>query len=144
MKNLLSFKLPRQWTTLPMIYKGDQIVAEISTWTNTTRIWLNDEIIDQKKGWRFDTVDKEKVSRVHEFGLPGGERVHLTVGYSLSDGMLLCTAAVDGKVIYEKSFSETESDEPSTFTNTLLTIIPAGIAGGVMGYFFTQFIFGVL
>ena len=104
MKNLFTFRLPRQWTRLPMIYESDQIVAEISSWTNTTRIWLNDEIIDQKKGWRFDTVDKEKVSKVHEFRLPGGEHLSLTVGNSLSEGMLFCKAKADGTVNLEKSF----------------------------------------
>ena len=144
MKNLFSFKLPSQWTTVPIIYKGDQIVAEISSWTNTTRIWLNDEIVDEKKGWRFDAVDKEKVSKVHEFRLPGGEHVSLTVGYSLLDGMLFCSAEADGTVFYEKSFSEPEPEEPPTVMNTVLTLIPAGIAGGVMGYFVTQFILGAL
>ena len=144
MKNAFSFKLPRQWTVFPMVYKGDQIVAEISHWTNRTRIWLNDEIIDQKKGSRFNTVDNEKVCRVHEFNLPSGERVSLSVGISLSDGMFLCTATVDGKAFYEKSFSETKPEEPPTFKDTLLTLIPAGIAGGVMGYFVTHYILGTL
>ena len=144
MKNSFSFKLPDQWTRLPVIYKSDQIVAEISSWTNTTRVWLNDEIVDEKKGWRFDTVDREQVSRVHKFCLPGGECVSLTVGFSLLDGMLFCSAEVDGTVFYEKHFSETEPDKASTLKDTFLTLVPAGIAGGVMGYLVTQFILGAL
>lgn len=144
MKNSFSFKLPSRWTRLPMVYKSDQIVAEISSWTNTTRVWLNDEIVDEKKGWRFDTVDKEQVSRIHKFCLPNGECVSLIVGFSLSDGMLFCSAEVDGTVFYEKRFSETEPDEASTSTDTFWTLIPAWIAGGVMGYFITQFFLGAL
>lgn len=144
MKNSFSFKLPDQWIKLPMVHKGDQIVAEISSWTNTTRIWLNDEIVDEKKGWRFDTVGKKQVSRVHKFCLPEGECVSLTVGIGLSDGMFFCSAEADGTVFYEKRFSEPEPDEASTLTSTFLALIPAGIAGGIMGYFVTKFILGAL
>lgn len=143
MKNLFSFKLPSQWTKLPMIYKGDQIVAEISSWTNTSRIWVNDEIVDQRKGWRFESVDQEKVSKVHEFRTSNGERVSLTLGYSLSDGMLFCSAEADGTVFYEKNFSDIEP-KPSSEKSHLLALIPAGVAGGAMGYFVTQLILGAL
>ena len=143
MKKIFSFKLPSQWTTFPMIYGGDQIVAEVSSWTMKTRIWVNDEIVDKTKISRFQTIDKEKVSETHAFRLPNGQEIVLTTGVSLSDGMFFCSAEADGTVFYEKSFSQPDSEaEPASLKSSLMTLIPAGIAGGVMGYFVTQFILG--
>lgn len=143
MKNIFPFKLPSRWTTFPMIYGDDQIIAEVSSWTLTTRIWVNDEIVDKKSVSRVQTIDKEKLSETHTFRLPNGKDIILTTGVSVSDGMLFCSAEADGTVFYEKSFSEPESEaEPASVKSTLLTMIPAGIAGGVMGYFVTQFILG--
>ncbi len=142
MKNLFSFKLPSYWVTFPMIYRGDQIIAKVSNWTMSTRIWVNDEIVEKSKISRFQTVDKEKVSETRTFSLHSGEQISLTVGINLSDGMFFCSAEADGTIFYEKSFSETKPDEPATLTSTLITIIPAAIAGAVMGYFITHFILG--
>lgn len=145
MKNLFSFQLPSLRTTFPMIYKGDQILAEVSHWTMATRIWVNDEVVDKKNISRFRTIDKEKASETHTFALPNGDEVTLTVGASLSNGMLFCSAEAGETVFYQKDFSEGNPEievKPTSFKSTLLTLIPAGIAGGVMGYFVTQFILG--
>ena len=126
-----------------MIYGGDQIIAEVSSWTIATRIWVNDEIVDKNSVSRVQTIDKEKVSEAHTFRLPNGQEIVLTTGVSLLDGMFFCSAEADGPVFYEKSFSEPESEaEPASLKSSLMTLIPAGIAGGVMGYFVTQFILG--
>lgn len=143
MKNLFSYKLPSQWVTFPMIYGGDQIVAKVSNWTTTTRIWVNDEIVEKNKISRVQTIDKEKVSETRTFSLPSGEKVSLTVGCSLSDGKLFCSAEADGRVFYEKSFSESEPAS-SEKRDSLLLIIPAAIFGGLLGYLVTQFILGGL
>ncbi|MEM7492733.1 MAG: hypothetical protein AAF296_05085 [Pseudomonadota bacterium] len=143
MKNLFSFKLPSRWTTFPMIYGDDQIIAEVSSWTITTRIWVNDEIVDKKSVSRVQTIDKEKARETHTFRLPNGKEIILTTGVSLLDGMLFCSAEADGSVFYEKSFSEPEGEpEPESLTSILITFIPAGIISGLAGYFVTQFILG--
>lgn len=143
MKNLFSFKLPSQWVTFPMIYRGDQIIAEVSNWTLKTKIWVNDEIVEKKQISRVQTVDKEKFSETRRFKLPSGEEVSLTVGCSLSDGMLFCSAEADGTIFYEKSFSEDAPASPEK-EDSLLLIIPAAAIGGLLGYFVTQLILGGL
>ena len=143
MKNLFSFKLPSQWVTFPMIYRGDQIIAEVSNWTLKTRIWVNDEIVEKKQISRVQTLDKEKVSETRTFKLPSGEEISLTIGCSLSDGMFFCSAAADGTVFYEKNFSEDAPTEPEQ-QDSLLLLIPAPAIGGFLGYLVTHFILGGL
>ena len=147
MKNLFAFKLPSLRTTFPIVYGGNQIIAEVSHWTMATKIRVNDEIIDKKNIARSQTIDDEKVSQAHTFNLPNGEEVIVTTGASLSDGMLFCLAEAGGIIFYEKSDSKGASEpdvepEPLSLKKTLMILIPAGVAGGVMGYVITQFILG--
>lgn len=121
-----------RWATFPFSLGGRQIIAQISTWTNETRIWLNDDIVARRRGWFFDFLEDQKVGRDHTLQLSDSEQIDIRIGYHLEGGMF-CKATVNGVVVFEDRI--TEEDEGPVSKGLLFL---AGIGGAAIGYLSVQ------
>ncbi|MAP96487.1 MAG: hypothetical protein CMK07_16200 [Ponticaulis sp.] len=90
-------KVSLGWVTFPFVYKGQQIIAQASTWSAKTRIWLNDEIVDEIDSWKF--------SETHDVTLPDGEVVQVTLGYRWGT-TLYCEAHAGGEKLFTKGVTQ--------------------------------------
>ncbi len=123
-------KLSWGWVTFPFVYKGQQIIAQVSPWTPRTRIWLNDELVDQIDSWKF--------SETHEVTLPDGEVLQIKLGYRW--GTTLYCEAYSGS---EQLFSKDMIGD-ATGRLVLLGLLVSGVVVGGLTYALGKLIGGLL
>lgn len=95
--NVPKMKVSLGWVTFPFVYRGQQIIAQASTWSAKTRIWLNDEIVDEIDSWKF--------KETHDVTLPDGEVVQVTLGYRWGT-TLYCEAHAGGQKLFTKGVTQ--------------------------------------
>ena len=125
MTNTITHSTPQMkvslgWVTFPFVYKGQQIIAQASTWSPRTRIWLNDEIVDEIDSWKF--------SETHDVTLPDGEIIQVTLGYRWGT-TLYCEAHAGGEKLFTKGITQDAKGVVA-----LAAFLAAGLAMGAVMY----------
>lgn len=125
MTNTITHSTPQMkvslgWVTFPFVYKGQQIIAQASTWSPRTRIWLNDEIVDEIDSWKF--------SETHNVTLPDGEVIQVTLGYRWGT-TLYCEAHAGGEKLFTKGITQ---DAKGLLALGLFLL--SGLAVGALAY----------
>ena len=114
------FHMSLSWVTFPFVYKGHQIIAQASTWSGQSRIWLDDEVVSMQRSF--------SLSDDHTISLPDGEQMTVRLAHNWHL-FLFAEAYVDGERIYS---SKAASQKSQLKTVGFLFLI--GLVAGVLSY----------
>ena len=69
------------WITFAFEYKGNQIVVRNSNWKAVEQVFINDELIHDKKSWSLQMNET--------FKMPSGESLKVNFGFSFRKGLFI-------------------------------------------------------